>query len=87
MRRTLLTISLTALSMAVHPESRVAYVGEGRYACQGNTADCAHIDQANRRESDYRMHQNQREQDRAQSVVDRERRKEQDRRDEQRRTP
>lgn len=54
-------------------ESKVTYVGEGRYACRGSTAECAQIDRDNRREAKYRERQYGREQDRAQSTVDRSR--------------
>lgn len=87
MTRTLLAATLVAFSIASFAESRVTYVGGGRYTCQGNAADCAHINQSNRRESGYRAQQYQQEQDGAQSVVDRERSKDEARRNDQRRNP
>ena len=87
MNRTLLAITLAALSCAALAESRVTYVGEGRYACSGHSAECAQIDQNNARESNYRAQQYQRDQDRAQAYVDRERRNEEERRNESRRNP
>jgi hypothetical protein len=59
MTKTLLAVTLAALSFAAGAESPVTYVGEGRYTCRGNSAQCAQIDQNNRRESDYRAQQYQ----------------------------
>lgn len=87
MTRTLIAVTLAALSFAACAESPVTYVGEGRNLCRGNSAQCAQIDQNNRRESDYRVQQYQRDQDRAQAAVDRERRLDEERRAEQRRNP
>jgi hypothetical protein len=75
-------ISLT-LVVAAHAEPKVTYVGEGRYACRGSSAECAQIDQNNRREAEYRADQYRREQDRAQDYVDRERRRDDERRGDQ----
>jgi hypothetical protein len=75
----------TGLLVQAHAEPKVTYVGLGRYSCSGSTAECAQIDQNNRRESEYRARQYQREQDRAQESVERTRRENEERRDLKRR--
>lgn len=79
-----LLVFMVLLAQA-HAESKVKYAGEGRYTCKGSSADCAQIDQNNRRETEYRERQYQREQDKAQAYVDRARRDEDERRNQQQR--
>ncbi len=59
-------------------DARVTYVGQGRYACEGDSYKCARIQQENNRESDRRRQEYQRDQDRAQDYVDRARQREDD---------
>ena len=87
MTRILVATTLALLQFSAHAESPVTYVGEGRNLCRGSSAQCALIDQNNRRESDYRAQHYQRDQDRAQAAVDRERRQDEARRNDQRRNP
>ena len=87
MTRILVATTLALLQFSAHAESPVTYVGDSRYTCRGSSAQCAQIDQNNRRESDYRAQHYQRDQDRAQMAVDRERRLDEARRAELRRNP
>lgn len=73
---------LAAQCASAKEESRVTYVGQGRYTCEGDSYKCARIQQENNRESDRRRQEYQRDQDRAQDYVDRARQRE----DEARRT-
>lgn len=67
-------------SLALAAEPKVTYVGDGRYTCSGNSAQCAQVDANNRQREMQRELEYQREQDRAQRYVDESRRKEDERR-------
>ena len=57
-------------------DTKVEYIGGGRYSCQGDSYKCAHIQQENQRESERQRQSYQRDQDRAQDYVDRQRQRE-----------
>lgn len=82
MTKLLAAALLASLQFSAHAESRVTYVGDGRYACQGSSSTCAQIDANNRQRESQRAANYQRDQDRAQAVVDRERRRDDERREE-----
>lgn len=87
MTKLLAATALAILEFSAHANSRVTYVGDGRYACQGSSSTCAQIDANNRQRESQRAADYHRDQDRAQAVVDRERRIEKERRYQQRQNP
>lgn len=83
MNRSILIAALLAYALSAQAaDTKVEYVGQGRYSCEGDSYKCARIQQENNRESDRRRQEYQRDQDRAQDYVDRARQRE----DEARRT-
>lgn len=74
---------LLFVSGSVSADPKVTYVGDGRYTCSGNSAQCAQIDANNRQREAQRQSDYQRDQDRAQRYVDDSRRREVERRQEQ----
>lgn len=68
-----------SLALPVFAGPDVTYVGQGRYACSGRSAECAQVDANNRAVSEMQRRQYQEEQDRAQAYVDRSRREERER--------
>jgi hypothetical protein len=42
-------------------ESKVTYVGDGRYTCQGNSSQCAQVEAANRQREQQRQYDNDRQ--------------------------
>ena len=70
-----------------HAEPEVIYVGLGRYACSGRSAECAQVDQNNRTVFETQRRQYQEEWDRAQAYVERNRREERERWEIQSRPP
>lgn len=68
-----------SLSFPSFAGPEVTYVGLGRYACSGRSAECAQVDMNNRAVSEMQRRQYQEEQDRAQAYVDRSRREERER--------
>lgn len=79
--------AIAAMAINAHADTKAIYVGDGRFACQGNSTQCAQADVNNRQRESQRANEYQRSQDHAQAVVDRERRRDDDRRNEQRRNP
>lgn len=71
---------LAAMTITAYADPKTIYIGDGRFACQGNSTQCAQVDANNRQRESQRANDYQRDQDRAQAIVDRERRKEDDRR-------
>ena len=67
-------------SLALAGEPKVTYVGDGRYTCSGNSAQCAQVEANNRQREMQREMDFQREQDRAQRYVDEGRRRDEERR-------
>lgn len=76
-----------AINFSSYAESRVTYVGSGRYSCSGNNTQCAQIEQNNRQQQQLEQSRYQQEQERAQAIVNRERRFEEEQQRAQRRTP
>lgn len=74
---------LCVINNAIAAEPKVTYVGDGRYTCSGNSAQCAQIDANNRQREAQRQADYQRDQDRAQNYVDNSRRREEERKREQ----
>jgi hypothetical protein len=79
MIKTILAVMLAASSLNIHAQSQVTYVGDGRNACSGSSANCAQIDNNNRQRERDRQYDSQRDQDRAQAYVDQQRRKDDER--------
>lgn len=80
----LLFAALSAMAVTAHAESKVSYVGSGRYVCSDNSAQCAQIDANNRQQQERSTRDYDRNQDRANSYVDQQRRKDEERRNEYR---
>jgi len=69
-----------SISIALAAEPKVTYVGDGRYTCSGNSAQCAQVEANNRQREMQRELDYQREQDRAQRHVDESRRRDEEHR-------
>lgn len=67
-------------SLVLAAEPKVTYVGDGRYTCSGNSAQCAQVEANNRQREMQREMDYQREQDRAQRYVDESRLRDEERR-------
>lgn len=72
MKNSLIVLSVVALtaSSAAQADPRVTYVGDGRYTCSGNSAQCAQIDANNRQREALRDFERQREEDRVKRYID-----------------
>ena len=80
MKNSLIVLSVVALAAisAAYADHRVTYVGDGRYTCSGNSAQCAQIDANNRQREVLRDIERQREDDRLKRVIDENRKREEE---------
>lgn len=58
----LLFVAISANAKDEKP--RINYVGEGRYACSGSAAQCAHVESNNRQLEELRRFEQERNEDR-----------------------